>query len=145
MKRERYHLSIAVFIILQKGDDICMLRRGTTGWMDGFLSLPAGGLEVGETLARAAAREAKEEIGVTIAPSDLQLAHSMHVWTENRSWMGHFFTCTQWQGSPYLAEPDKHSALRWENIEKLPSDTIPYVKQAIKHIISQSSYSEHGW
>lgn len=55
MKRERYCLSIAVFILLRKGNQICMFKRTGTGWMDGFYSLPAGGLEEGETLTAAAA------------------------------------------------------------------------------------------
>lgn len=58
--------------------------------MDGCYSLPAGGLESGETLSEAAARELKEETGVQVSPSALTLAHTMHVWTENRSWIGHF-------------------------------------------------------
>jgi 8-oxo-dGTP pyrophosphatase MutT (NUDIX family) len=145
MKRVRYNLSVAVFVLLKRGDDICMLRRIGTGWMDGFYSLPAGGLEEKETLLTAASREAKEEIGVDISTDDLHLSHSMHVWTEDRSWLGYFFTCSKWQGVPYLAEPDKHSELRWENIFSLPPDTIPYVKQAIEHINTYTPYSEHGW
>jgi len=37
MTRERYHLSIAVFVLLIKDNKLCMLRRCATGWMDGFL------------------------------------------------------------------------------------------------------------
>ncbi|WP_315851135.1 NUDIX domain-containing protein [Yersinia massiliensis] len=85
MGRDRYNLSIAVFVMLLKGDELCMLRRSNTGWMDGCFSLPAGGLEKGETLSTAAARELKEETGVDAIPSELALAHTMHVWTENRS------------------------------------------------------------
>ncbi|NMP27354.1 NUDIX domain-containing protein [Rahnella sp. SAP-1] len=145
MKRVRYNLSIAVFVLLRRGDEICMLRRSGTGWMDGFYSLPAGGLEEKETLSAAACREAREEIGVSISAANLRLAHSMHVWTEDRSWMGHFFTCSEWQGVPYLAEPDKHSELTWQHIANLPADTIPYVQQAIGQIISHHPYSEYGW
>lgn len=145
MKRDRYNLSVAVFVLLRRGDEVCMIRRSGTGWMDGFFSLPAGGLEEGETLANAAAREAKEEIGMIITAQNLQLSHSMHVWTENRSWLGHFFSCTEWQGAPYIAEPEKHSELRWESLHDLPADTIPYVRQAIHHIVTGEAYSEHGW
>lgn len=145
MSRERYHLSIAVFVLLLKGDEICMLRRGNTGWMDGRYSLPAGGLEPGETLSAAAIRELREETGVQASPSALTLAHTLHVWTENRSWMGHFFICREWRGIPFLAEPDKHSEISWKNIETLPEETIPYVRQAIEAIESAQAYSEFGW
>lgn len=145
MRRERYQLSVAVFVVLRRDDEICLIRRANTGWMDGFYSLPAGGLENGETLLSAAAREANEETGVTINTEQLKLAHSMHVKTEDRSWMGHFFLCSDWQGEPYVAEADKHSELLWVNIRQLPENTVPYVKQAISAIINGEIYSEYGW
>jgi len=145
MTRERYHLSIAVFVLLIKDNKLCMLRRCATGWMDGFYSLPAGGLEDGETLATAAAREAQEEVGVVLAADHLQLCHTLHVKTDNRSWMGHFFICQQWQGDPYIAEADKHGELLWVSLDQLPADTIPYVAQAVAQIRAQRSYSEFGW
>ncbi|AIA71805.1 NUDIX hydrolase [Pectobacterium atrosepticum] len=145
MSRDRYNLSIAVFVLLLKGDELCMLRRSNTGWMDGCFSLPAGGLEKGETLSTAAARELKEETGVDAIPSELALAHTMHVWTENRSWIGHYFICREWNGVPFLAEPDKHAEVSWKNMSDLPEETIPYVRQAIEAINADESYSEYGW
>jgi len=122
-----------------------MLRRSNTGWMDGCFSLPAGGLEKGETLSTAAARELKEETGVDAIPSELALAHTMHVWTENRSWIGHYFICREWRGVPFLAEPDKHAEVSWKNMSDLPEETILYVRQAIEAINADESYSEYGW
>ncbi|CAG75874.1 MutT-like protein [Pectobacterium atrosepticum SCRI1043] len=145
MSRDRYNLSIAVFVLLLKGDELYMLRRSNTGWMDGCFSLPAGGLEKGETLTTAAARELKEETGVDAIPSELALAHTMHVWTENRSWIGHYFICREWNGVPFLAEPDKHAEVSWKNMSDLPEETIPYVRQAIEAINADESYSEYGW
>ncbi|MEB6534399.1 NUDIX domain-containing protein [Pantoea stewartii subsp. indologenes] len=48
--RERHNLPVAVFILLLRGDELCLLRRSNTGWMNSCFSLPAGGLEKGETL-----------------------------------------------------------------------------------------------
>lgn len=145
MSRDRYNLSIAVFVLLLEGDEICMLRRSHTGWMDGCFSLPAGGLEKGETLSAAAARELKEETGVNASPSEMTLAHTMHVWTENRSWIGQYFVCRKWSGVPFLAEPDKHAEVNWKKISDLPEETIPYVRQAIEAIKADKRYSEYGW
>jgi len=145
MSRERYNLSIAVFVLLLRADEVCMLRRVNTGWMDGCHSLPAGGLEYGETLSYAAARELAEETGAQASPSEMTLAHTMHVWTENRSWVGHYFVCRKWDGVAFLAEPEKHAELSWEAIAKLPEDTIPYVRQAIEAISKNQTYSEYGW
>ena len=145
MSRDRYNLSIAVFVLLLKDNEICMLRRGNTGWMDGYFSLPAGGLEQGEPLWHAAIRELREETGVVASPSEITLAHTMHVRTENRSWIGHYFICQKWSGVAFLAEPDKHAELIWRNIATLPENTIPYVRQAIEAIQVGQRYSEFGW
>lgn len=69
----------------------------------------------------------------------------MHVWTENRSWVGHYFICREWGGVPFLAEPDKHAEVSWKKMSNLPEETIPYVRQAIEAISADESYSECGW
>ncbi len=137
--------SAAVFVVLMQGADICLLRRRGTGWMDGLVSLPAGGLEAGETIALAARREAKEEVGVEIALPSLRYAHALHSLTEGSDWMGHFFVATAWSGIPRLCEPEKHADLTWRCIRDLPDETIPYVRQALVCIDRGILYSEFGW
>jgi 8-oxo-dGTP pyrophosphatase MutT (NUDIX family) len=122
-----------------------MLKRKGTGWMDGSFSIPAGGLDAGETIAAAAIREAHEEVGVQISPDNLQYVHTLHCKTEGRTWVGHFFQAADWVGEPTLCEPDKHSDLQWQAINELPSETIPYVRQALEYVANQKPYSEHGW
>jgi 8-oxo-dGTP pyrophosphatase MutT (NUDIX family) len=122
-----------------------MFRRQGTGWMDGSFSIPAGGLEAGETIRAAAIREAYEEVGVQIDPRDLHYAHTLHSKTDGNAWLGHFFLATAWTGAPVLRELDKHSDLQWYPANALPSETIPYVQQAILAVAAQSPYSEYGW
>lgn len=109
------------------------------------MSLPAGALEMGETLREAAVREAKEEVGVEVLPSDLRHAHTIHSSTDGRDWTGHFFVADAWTGEPGIREPDKHGDLRWEPLDCLPADTVPYVRQALIAIGEADSYSEFGW
>ena len=134
-----------MFVALMRGADICLLRRTGTGWMDGQLSLPAGGLEAGETIASAAIREAEEEVGVRIAPSSLRYVHALHSLTGGMDWMGHFFVATEWSGIPRLREPEKHCDLQWRTVQDLPHDMIPYVRQALLCIDQDILYSEFGW
>jgi len=144
-ERTRFQLSAAVFVILVKGDEICMLKRKATGWMDGSYSLPAGGLDAGETIRCAAMREAQEEVGVQINPASLAHIHTLHSRTDGKTWVGHFFRSDSWEGTPVLHETDKHSDLRWMPLIALPSNTIPYVRQALSCIAAGQPYSEYGW
>ena len=145
MARDRYKLSAAVFIVLLRGGKIFMLRRKATGWMDGLFSIAAGGLEAGETIREAACREAGEELGIEISPSDLVYCHTLHARTSAGDWVGHFFTTTKWDGEPHAAEPEKHDCCGWHPLDDLPSSTIPYVRQALSGIAEGKPYSEYGW
>jgi len=74
--------------------------------MGGSSSVPAEGLDDGETIRSAAAREAYEEVGVQIAATDLHHVHTLHSRTNGQSWIGHFFKTEQWAGTPALRELD---------------------------------------
>lgn len=144
-ERLRYQLSASVFVALVKGFDVCMLKRHGTGWMDGSFSIPAGGLDAGETIAAAAIREANEEVGVRIFPENLKYVHTLHSRTAGTAWLGHFFQATIWQGTPELRGTEKHSNLQWHSINTLPSSTIPYVQEALICIFRNEPYSAYGW
>ena len=144
-ERIRHMLSASVFVALRRGPEACLLRRTGTGWMDGFLSLPAGGLEANETVAAAAIRESKEEVGVRINIDDLEYAHTLHALTDGNDWVGHFFVVRSWFGTACLREPNKHSNLVWCPVQNLPDETIPYVRQALLCIEQGHAYSEFGW
>ncbi|KAB2670920.1 NUDIX domain-containing protein [Ochrobactrum sp. LMG 5442] len=143
--RVRFQLSSAVFVILARGAEICMLQRKATGWMDGSFTLPAGGLDGGETIRAAAIREAFEETGVVIAPEALKSVHTLHSLTAGSPWIGHFFRTEEWAGTPTLCEPDKHANLQWRHLDNLPENTIPYVRQALLCAAGGEPYSEYGW
>jgi 8-oxo-dGTP pyrophosphatase MutT (NUDIX family) len=145
-ERRRHMFSGSVFVVALRGDlEVLMLRRARTGWMDGYWSLPAGGLDAGETLRSAAARELAEEVGLVVEQSVLRHAHVAHSLTEGRDWVGHFFTATTWKGEPSLREPDRHDQVQWFCLADLPEPTIPYVRQALSHILVGTPYSEFGW
>jgi 8-oxo-dGTP diphosphatase len=145
MPRDRYKLSIAVFIVLLREGTVFMIRRKATGWMDGMFSIAAGGLEAGETIRDAARREAGEELGISIDSRDLVHSHTLHSRTSTGDWVGHFFTALTWDGEPHAAEPEKHDCCGWHGLDDLPLSTIPYVRQALRNISLGLSYSEYGW
>lgn len=143
MSRDRFKLSVAVFLFLIKDDSILLLKRENTGWMDGFFSVPAGSLDGSETLAAAAIRETSEEVGVAVKSHNIHFIHTMHCVTHGQEWIGQYFMATKWKGTPQVQEPHKHSETIWSPLAFLPTNTIPYVVQAVNHYSQNSFYSEY--
>ncbi|MBI2644533.1 MAG: NUDIX domain-containing protein [Candidatus Wildermuthbacteria bacterium] len=149
MPGERFKITPAVHLILQKGEKIFLSLRKNTGWHDGEYSLPSGHLEGNETLLEAMTREAKEEIGITVASEDLRLVHVMHRKQSDQERIDFFFSATKWSGEPENKEPEKCGGLGWYEIPSLgvilPIDIIPYVEQAVRQSFGGKFYSEYGW
>lgn len=150
MAKERHREVPASYVILMKDGKVLLSRRFNTGYEDGNYSLPAGHVDKGETFAQCAIRESKEEIGVDLKPEDLKMAHIMHrfsgaEWAENGYRIDMFFTSEKWTGEPEIKELDKCDDLSWFDLDSLPENIIPYVKQAINCIRNKIVYSEFGW
>ena len=67
-----FRLPVAVHLLLVKDDRILLLRRYNTGYEDGNYSVVAGHVDGGEQLKSAMVREAREEAGLDISPSNLE-------------------------------------------------------------------------
>lgn len=145
--RQRFKASSAVYVVFEREDGrVCTFERWGTGWKDGFVSIPAGGVEAGESLREAATREAAEEVGIALSADALVHVHTMHCRLEDGDvFTGHFFATREWRGTPVIAEPDRHRNLAWHAVESLPESTIPYVKAALEAWRRGESYSEWGW
>ena len=144
-KKDRYLLPIAVFMLFIKGDEILLIKRSHTGWMDGYYSLPAGGLENNESIEKTVIRECKEEVDVSVKEEDIKLIHVLHSNINDEKWIGIFFNTMKWEGEIKVNEPHKHSEIKWVKINELPENIIPYVKQSINESQKINSYSEYGW
>ncbi|HEV7454369.1 MAG TPA: NUDIX domain-containing protein [Candidatus Saccharimonadales bacterium] len=145
--QDRHTVIPAVYLMLRRGDQVHLMRRYNTGYQDGMYSLPAGHLDGGETARAAMVREAKEEAGITVAPDDLKLVHTMHRLAEERSHerMDLFFETTVWQGEPQVMEPDKCDDVQWFDTAKLPENTVAVVAQALRCVAAHEPYSESGF
>ncbi len=132
------------YLILVRGGKILLSRRFQTGYADGKYSLPAGHVEDKEELKASTCREIKEEIGISLVPQDLKLVHVMHR-KEDDIRMDFFFVTTKRGLKPTNTEPQKSDDLRWFPLHKLPANTIPYIRTAIKNWRKGIFYSEFGW
>ena len=144
-KRERFTLSLSVFLLLIENGNILLIKRSNTGWMDGYYSVPAGALDGKENLIQAVIREAKEEVNIKVAKKDVKLVHTMHVVTHGEEWIGAFFIASKWKGKLRVNEPEKHSEIKWVSLDELPKNIIPYVKQACGAYKNNKMYSDYGW
>ena len=142
MQGERFKIIPAVYLILVKDNKILLSRRYNTGYFDGDYSFPAGHLDGNETLKQAMLREAKEEIDVLLDPADLELVHTMNRRIPDNERVDFFFTAKKWQGEPKIMELDKCDDLSWFELNSLPKNTVPYIRQAIDSFLNNMIYSE---
>jgi 8-oxo-dGTP diphosphatase len=142
----RTKFPVTVHLLFFRESQILLSRRFHTGYADGQYSVPAGHLDGGETVMDAAAREAEEEVGVGIEPSDMTFSTVMHRMegdTEDER-VDFFVHVHQWQGEPFNAEPDKCDDLRWVDIHHLPGNMVPYVRRALENHLTEVPFDEFG-
>ena len=135
---------VTVHLFFFRGNQILLLRRFNTGYADGQYSVPAGHLDGGETVIAAAAREAMEEVGVRIDPQDIQFSGVMHR-LDGEERVDFFVKIQDWSGEPANTEPDKCDELRWVDVNDLPANTIPYIRQALRNHFQENRFDEFGW
>ena len=134
------------YVLLRRGDALLFVLREHTGFMDGTYSLPAGHVERGENFSEAAAREVLEEVGVQVAAGDLKQVFTMQRFqSEEDVRVDVFFEAQTWQGEPYNAEPERHSAIRWMGIAELSDSVMDYQLHALRQILAGNTYAELGW
>ena len=138
-------LRAAVYFAPIKDGKILMLRRFNTGYADGKYSFVAGHIDGNETVSQAMVREAKEEAGIDIHPNDLKFLNVLHRKSPDREYIDFFFTASTWTGEPEIMEPDKCDDLRWFDLNKIPENTLDYIKKIIKDIQNSKVFSEYGW
>lgn len=132
------------YLMLIRRGKILLSRRFQTGYEDGKYSLPAGHIENNETVTHGTCREIGEEIGIVLAPSNLQLVHVMH--RKHFDIRMDFFFVTDKKGlKPKNIEPHKSDDMAWYPLTKLPSNTVPYIRAAIDNYRKNIFYSEFGW
>jgi len=138
---------LAAFVILRKNGKVAFILRSNTGWMDGYYAVPAGKVELGESVITAAVREASEEAGVKVAITDLNAVHTAYRKSDDDTvaWIDVLFEVKKWKGEPNNAEPHKHGELKWLDPENLPENVIPSIKFYLEQIKDGNTYSEYGW
>lgn len=142
--KDYFQLIPAVFVMLQDGDKVLLIRRLNTGWRDGEYTLPSGHLDGNETARVAATREVKEEVGVDVKPEDVDFVHVIHRRGDegDHERVDFFFKARKYSGKPYNAEPKKCDDIGWFSLDSLPEKTIPMIRHALEQISASKFYSD---
>lgn len=141
---KRTGVTLSVYLLLKDNNRYLLSLRNNTGYCDGFYGLISGHVEDGESALSAMIREAKEEAGIQISKEQLQLTYVTHRYT-NRFNIDLFFECQAWSGTLINQEPEKCAALEFFALDKLPDNTIPYIKKALLAPREGKNYAEEGW
>ncbi|MBP7806944.1 NUDIX domain-containing protein [Candidatus Saccharibacteria bacterium] len=136
--------NIASYVLIERDGEYVFLLRDNTSWMNGYYSLPAGKVDVGEPYTTAAVRETKEEINVDIQPEDLRFVHMMYR-HDDTDFVDVYFVAKKWSGKVENLEPHKHKELAWFTLDMLPENIEPCVKFALQQIQANKQFSEYNW
>jgi 8-oxo-dGTP pyrophosphatase MutT (NUDIX family) len=134
----RFQVIPAVYLLLMRGQGdelevLLQLRGPGTGYLPGhWASGAAGHVEQGESVFAAAAREAEEELGITVDPADVEPLCAMQRTVpgcddpvEQRA--DYFLSTRRWTGEPVAREPEKCDELRWCRLaDGLPEPMVPH-------------------
>ncbi len=130
MKKERFRVMVAAHLLLKNENKVLLSLRQNTGHRDGEYGLVAGHVEEGESIQDCMIREAKEEADIVLSTEDI---HFFHIF--DRTWKEYVnfcFVAEKWEGEIKNMEPGKCADLSWFNMDQLPENTIPYVKDLVQ-------------
>ncbi|GAA5701646.1 NUDIX hydrolase [Streptomyces avermitilis] len=136
----------AHLVLIRNGAVLLGKRHANSAFAPSTWHLPAGHREQGES-AMGVIREAEEETGLTIAESDLSLAHTLDLLDPGSPIprIQLFFTASRWSGEPAVLEPDRCTEWRWWPLTALPEPTVEYTRAALEAISRDTPYTAMGW
>ena len=119
----------ACCIIENESGQVLLLQRGDTApWMPGKWNLPGGGVDEGESPAAAAAREAMEEVSLTVSSLKLVVKSGIPGLPNEELYVFH---TTKWVGTPRIDHESK--AWAWVDKAKAASyDLVPPLSKILK-------------
>jgi 8-oxo-dGTP diphosphatase len=133
----RFQVIPAAYLLLTRGEGeelevLLQLRGPGTSYLPGhWASGAAGHVELGESVFVAAAREAAEELAVTVDPTDISplcaVQRTLPGCDDPVEQRADFFLTTRtWAGEPRPQEPEKCVELRWCRPSALPDPMVPH-------------------
>ena len=128
----RHSVVPAVLFVLEENGRYLFQLRKNTGFADGFWSIPGGHFEPEEHALTVVAREAKEELGITIEEEGIEFLGMHHMRRKDgNDGLNLYFKITAWQGTPTNAEPETCESLAWFSPEEFPENIFPEIHEIL--------------
>lgn len=132
---EAFHL-VAWAIIQDAESRVLLARRAEVAYGVGLWGLPGGHVDDHETLAEAAARETREEVGIAVV-NLRPVGMSRYVDGPTRG-LDTFFEVTAWTGVPApVAECDE---VGFFALDQLPDDVLPWLPGSLRHHLDAGAW-----
>ena len=142
---DRFQVVPAAYLLLARPGDggtevLLQLRGADTSYMPHhWASGAAGHIEYAESVAVAAAREAREELGIDVDPAVMRpLCAVQRTEPGNADWIEQrvdfFVTADAWSGEPAVQEPGKCDRLAWFPLDRLPSPLVPHEAEVLRRL-----------
>lgn len=145
--KERYRTKSAVFLMVTDGRRVLLQKRRNTGFLDGYYDMTASGhIEEGESATKAMIREASEECGLTLQPSDFRFFTVIHGNMYGDVYYYFYFVHMLQEGEEIrIREEEKIEELRWFSVDELPDRMLEHDRVAIGNYFSEIPFCELGW
>lgn len=137
--RQYFSACLASYVVLLNDEQqVFLMRRANTPWMNGYYNIPAGKMERHETFLETAVRETEEECGVIVNPEDMKLFLTQNRYDPDQEqcpdWVDMFFVTTKWSGEPRITEEDKSDHIGWFPLDDLPKNITPNITDALNYL-----------
>jgi 8-oxo-dGTP diphosphatase len=134
--QENLRARVAAGAAIFRGDQILLLHRSSQASNPGAWDLPGGHVEPGETLARAARREVREETGYNIRVGPLfhaEVFGSISKRGKIRPTVGVFFHCNAPTKRAPRLDHQEHTEYAWVRASELEDyPTVPYLARTVR-------------
>jgi 8-oxo-dGTP pyrophosphatase MutT (NUDIX family) len=143
---ERALFKGVINIIIKQNNKILLFFRndGYFNYDGGWWVLPAGHIEQGETAMNATIREAREEMGIEIAPADIKCVHIMSNLASHIQSFDFFFEVSNYTGTIRNCEGDKCVDMKYFTFDEIKNlqNVISPTRIALDAIANKQFYSE---
>lgn len=139
--------TIFTTMVMIKDNAIFLVKRAhDVAHLGGYYALIGGKPHENEALIDCAIREAHEEAGVTIEPTQVSFMGVSDIFFEGRHLIGFNFFAHTWQGTPTRNSPREHESAEWIDLKQLPEQLTPGTRLALAFLQNQDyRYVKAGW